>query len=135
MKLAVFGERFAVCKVATVGAEGEAAREALRLGGRFTAWVRTSDELSLVCEERCAPPGARVEGGWRLLRVSGTLDFSQIGVLAALCVPLAEAGVSIFAVSTFDTDYLMFKHDDLARATASLEAAGHDVELAPPAAI
>jgi hypothetical protein len=122
MKLQVFGERFAVCKLASA--------EAPPVGGCFVSWARTPDESSLVCEEQHAPAGARVEGGWRLLRVAGTLDFSQIGVLAALCVPLGEAGVSIFAVSTFDTDYLMFKNDDLDKAIAALAASGHDVAVA-----
>lgn len=56
------------------------------------------------------------------------MDFSMIGVVASLVTPLAEAGISVFVVSTFDTDYLLVKADDLARATAALRAAGHDVD-------
>jgi hypothetical protein len=121
MKLRVADPHFAVCRLPS-GAESPS------IQGSFVALTRTAEELSLVCEERLAPFEAKVEGGWRLLRVSGTLDFSQVGVLAALCVPLAEAGVSIFAISTFDTDYLLLKDSHLDRAIAALGAAGHTFE-------
>lgn len=77
----------------------------------------------MVCLEGEEPKGARAESGWRAFRVAGTLDFALTGVLAALATPLAAAGVSIFAVSTFDTDYVLVK--DLPKARKALEAAGH----------
>jgi hypothetical protein len=65
--------------------------------------------------------------GWRAFRVAGTLDFSLVGILAALSKTLADAGVGIFAISTFDTDYILTKAEDFDRALAALRAAGHDV--------
>jgi hypothetical protein len=121
----VFPQRFAVCRLP----KGADADVVAAVAGEFVAVVRTADEVSVVCEEDQAPPGSRVEGGWRLLRVAGTLDFTQVGVLAALCVPLAEAAISIFAVSTFDTDYLMLKEANLRSAIEALQRAGHDFEV------
>ncbi len=121
----MFPQRFAVCRLP----KGAGADAVAAVAGEFFAVVRTADEVSVVCEEDQAPPGSRVEGGWRLLRVAGTLDFTQVGVLAALCVPLAEAAISIFAVSTFDTDYLMLKEANLRSAIEALQKAGHDFEV------
>src|SRR5262249_12669617 len=70
--------------------------------GAFACVTRTEEELSVVCREEAVPEGVRRESGWRCLRVAGTLDFGAVGVLAALTAPLAAAGVSVFAVSTFD---------------------------------
>ena len=74
------------------------------------------------------PSGVKCERGWRWLRVAGTIGFSAVGVLAALAVPLAEAGVSVSAISTFDTDYLLVKDSDLPAALDALRCAGHLVQ-------
>jgi hypothetical protein len=95
--------------------------------GEFASVTRTAEELSVVCREEAVPQGVRCERGWRCLRVAGTLDFALVGVLVSLVVPLAEAGVAVFAVSTFDTDYLLVKEDDLAKAAEALVAAGHSI--------
>jgi hypothetical protein len=89
------------------------------------AVVRTEAELSVVCADGAVPPGVRAERGFRALAVAGPLDFGLTGVLAALAAPLAEAGVSIFAVSTYDTDHLLVRGERLAEAVAALRAAGH----------
>ncbi len=99
--------------------------------GAFVTVTRTSDELSVICEDAAIPTDVTAERGWRCLRVAGQLDFALTGILASLAVPLAAAGVSIFAVSTFDTDYLLVRADTLDRAVEALRAAGHAVE--PPA--
>ncbi|WP_460446852.1 ACT domain-containing protein [Angustibacter aerolatus] len=97
-------------------------------GGDLWSLTLTSDECSLVCAEP-APDGALHEQpGWRAWRVAGQLDFSLVGVLHALTGPLAAAGVSIFALSTYDTDYLLVPGDAAPTATAALRDAGHDVE-------
>jgi hypothetical protein len=67
----------------------------------------------------------RIEPGWRAIKVAGPLDFSLTGILATLASPLAEAGISLFAVSTYDTDYVLVREVDLGRAQAVLRAAGH----------
>jgi hypothetical protein len=112
--------RFAVCRL-----ERDAAVPPWASAGVFSSITRTPEELSIVCAEEVVPEGLKCERGWRCLRVAGTLDFSVVGVLAALVVPAAEAGVSIFAVSTFDTDYLLVKEKDLSAALEALRAAGH----------
>jgi putative acetyltransferase len=94
----------------------------------FCSITRTLDELSVVCPEDVVPPDVRSEKGWRCLRVAGTIDFSAIGVLASLVAPLAQAGVSVFAISSFDTDYLLVKEDAFAAACAALRDAGHPVD-------
>ena len=97
-------------------------------GKELWAAVRTPQELSVVCEEAGVPEGIRVERGWRALRVEGPLDFSLVGVLSAIASPLAQAGVSLFAISTFDTDYILVKELTLPRAIEALRNAGHIVE-------
>ena len=89
--------------------------------------TRTGDELSIVCCQDQVPNDVIAERGWRCVRVAGTLDFSEVGVLKTLVGPLAEAGISIFAISTFETDYLMVREADLERAVAALTEAGHDI--------
>jgi hypothetical protein len=98
--------------------------------GAFVSVTRTVSELSVVCREDAVPAGVQREGGWWCLRVAGTLDFGLVGVLASLLVPLADAGVSVLCVSTFDTDYLLVKEADLARGIAALQAAGHSIQAA-----
>jgi hypothetical protein len=114
--------RYAVCRLP---AGWPAPAALLAPGPDLRVLARTPDELSLVCPEQDAPAEARVETGWRAFKVAGPLDFSLTGVLASLAAPLAAAGVSIFAVSTFDTDYLLVREASLAQARAALESAGH----------
>ena len=84
-------------------------------------------EFGGVCPEEEVPPGSRVEGGWRWLRVHGPLPFTAIGVLARLSAPLAAAEISIFVVSSFDTDHLLVADDRLPDAIAALRAADFEV--------
>jgi hypothetical protein len=93
--------------------------------GRFTSITRTTGELSVVCAQGLAPAGTTLAAGWRIFQVEGPLDFSLTGILAAIAGPLADAGVSIFALSTFDTDYVMVQEANLAKAAKALRAAGH----------
>jgi uncharacterized protein len=95
----------------------------------FCSLTRTGEELSIVCNQEAVPPDVRAERNWRLLGVQGPLDLSMIGVLAGLTTTLATAGVSIFAISTFDTDYLLLRDDDLHRALEALREAGYAVPL------
>ena len=93
----------------------------------FISLVRTAEELSIVCAEQAVPPGVTCQRGWRGLKVVGPLDFALTGVLASLASPLAEAGVSIFAISTYDTDYLFIREEQLDTAIDALRRAGHAV--------
>lgn len=100
--------------------------------GSFYAVTKTADELSIVCQQVQVPPTVKQESGWRCLKVAGPLDFALIGILANLAQILAEAGISIFAISTFDTDYLLIKADKLAAGVQALRQAGHIVQLDDP---
>lgn len=104
----------------------EAQPPAWAFQGAFSSVSKSSDELSIVCESRLvpSPSTARVEGEWRCLRVEGTLDFALTGILSRIAAPLAAAEISIFAISTFDTDYVMVKARDLDAAKSALSAAG-----------
>jgi hypothetical protein len=88
----------------------------------------TEDELSIVCQCSLIPSHIQAETGWAAIKVQGQLDFSLTGVLAALSGPLAAGGVSIFAISTFDTDYMLVKERDLLQAKMILERNGHSFE-------
>lgn len=118
--------RVSVCQVdrrATVAVPRQA---------RFFSVTRTSEELSVVCDEEHAPDGFEVEAGWRAIKVDGPLAFSVTGVMSSLTGPLAGADVPVFTLSTFDTDYLFVKEERLEEAMAVLTAAGHEF-VEPPA--
>ncbi|MDQ4039828.1 MAG: ACT domain-containing protein [Actinomycetota bacterium] len=89
--------------------------------------TRTPAELSIVCASHLAPEDAEVEEGWSAMVVEGPLDFSLTGILASIADPLASAEISIFAVSTYDTDYVLLKSHQRDAAVRTLEAAGHTV--------
>lgn len=88
----------------------------------FFSITRTKDELSIVCPESKVPTGVKVEKGWRYFKVKGPLDFGLTGILSSLASPLAEAKISIFAISTYDTDYILIKKEYLEKAVKVLEA-------------
>ncbi len=94
----------------------------------FLSVTRTAAELSVVGPAGQVPNGVPVETGWACLEVLGPLAFDLTGVLAGISAPLADAGVPIFVVSTFDTDYVLVRSAHLARAVEALEAAGHQVK-------
>jgi hypothetical protein len=95
--------------------------------GELLALIRTPDELTVVSIAESVPEQIRSETGWRVLRIVGQLDFSLVGILAALTGVLAQAGLAIFALSTFDTDYVLVRELELERAVRALESAGHRV--------
>ena len=73
------------------------------------------------------PQNVKAEPGWACLKLDGPFPFSQAGVLASFILPLAEHAVPIFAISSFDTDYVLVKHDDLSGALEALKDAGHEL--------
>ena len=109
-------------------------------GAPLPAWVgwqdplvsvtRTAEELSIVCPAVRVPGDVRAERGWRAFKVEGPLDFALTGILARLSTCLADAGISLFAVSTFDTDFLLVREAQFDAASAVL---ARDFELAPGA--
>lgn len=98
------------------------------LSAPFTFTGATDEENSLVCPSSCVPANAlEREDGWRALRIEGTLDFSLVGILAPLATLLANAHIGIFAISTFNTDYVLVKDADFAQACILLADAGYSV--------
>lgn len=92
----------------------------------FWCAMRTNEELSIVIAEEKARPTWKAEKGWRCIKVSGPLDFSLTGILASIANPLGREGISIFAISTYNTDYILVRADDLEKAVLTLAAAGFD---------
>jgi uncharacterized protein len=122
LTLELLSGRYAVCRLEPASPLPDWAQ------GSFVSVTRTEAELSVVCPQEAVPAGVRAEPGWRSLRVKGPLGFGMTGILASLAGPLASSGVSIFVVSTYDTDYVMVQERDLARAAHALERAGHALE-------
>lgn len=122
LELSLLPERFAISRL---GADSPIPAWATQ--GSFFSVTRTGDELSIVTELSCVPPSVKSQPGWRVLKVHGPFVLSEIGVLAALAAPLADAKISLFAISTFDTDYLLVASETLLAAIAALEQAGHTI--------
>ncbi|MEW6208421.1 MAG: ACT domain-containing protein [Acidobacteriota bacterium] len=120
LTLSVLDGAFAICRL---DAQEPLPEWAMR--GDFFSITRAAHEISIVCAQSVVPEGVRCEREWRCLRVEGPLDFSLTGILNSLTAPLAAAGISIFAISTFDTDYLLVKEKDLERTIENLVTAGH----------
>lgn len=120
-RLKVIGKEFSVCKVADCSQ--------IDLDAEFVFIGKTDEEMSVVCETSLAPSNAiEREDGWRCFRIEGTLDFSLVGILAKVSALLAEAGIGIFAISTYNTDYILTKAENIIRALQVLEANGYTIQ-------
>jgi len=97
-------------------------------GSKFYCVVRTDEELSIVCDSSIELVGSERNGGWSCLKVLGPLDFSLSGVLSGISSVMASSSISIFAISTFDTDYILVKFEELENAVRALREAGYEVE-------
>jgi len=113
---------YAICRLSPA-----ATAPAWAAGGAFSSITRTATELSIVCASDDVPADVHAQRGYRAVAVRGPLDFSLIGVVAQLSTTLAAAAISIFVVSTYDTDYVLVRDADLDRAAAALRDAGHTV--------
>lgn len=123
MKLKLFAEEYAVCR--------------LNNDSKIPTWIdkknfysitKTEDELSIVCSNNNIPSDVKSEKEWRILKILGPLDFSLIGILSKLSGLLAENKISIFAISTYDTDYILIKEKDIKNACKILNCNGYEVE-------
>ena len=123
LTLTLLSDTFAVCRLGAGAVVPDWAWT-----GEVACVTRTRDELSIVCRADLVPENVRREAGWRCLKVKGPLDFSLTGVFARIAQPLADAGISLFAVMTYDTDYVMVKEERLRAAAGALMAAGHTVQ-------
>lgn len=122
LTLSIIPGRYAVCRL---DADAQIPPDVLQ--NPFFAVTRTRDELSILLPEEDAAPGWQAEKGWRIIKVLGPLDFSLTGILVSIAAPLAEAGISIFAISTFDTDYILVKETVLPQAAETLQASGFHI--------
>jgi uncharacterized protein len=93
----------------------------------FSSITRTADGLSIVCPADQAPQNGKCESPWTCFKLQGPFSFTLTGVLASFLDPLAQRGVPIFAISTFDTDYVLVKEEHVAAALETLQAAGHEL--------
>ncbi len=123
LPLVVLAETVAVCRLPA----GSPLPEWIGAAASFLTVSRTPEELSITADQRAIPGDVKCERDYRPIRVRGTLPPDLVGILVAIANPLAEAKISIFAISTYDTDYVLVKAHDLERAVAALERAGHQV--------
>lgn len=120
MELQLLPQQFAVCQLTTL--------TQVDWQAPYCFLAKTETELSLVCPENNLPEQTlKCERGWRALKISGTLDFGLVGILAEIAGLLAEQQISIFAVSTYDTDYILLKAAALSNALSALRTHGYNI--------
>ena len=120
MQLKILPGGLSVCRLPST--------DGIDLSAGFYFIGRTDEEISLVCRTECVPENTeKREDGWRAFRIEGTLDFSLVGILSKISGILAESGIGIFAVSTYNTDYIIVKAEQLDRAVRALETAGYGI--------
>lgn len=122
LTLSVLEPLFAVCKI-----KGSQLLPEWATKGEFWTISKTSDEVSIVCDQNFIPPEVTAEKNWRAIKVLGPLDFSLTGILSSIANPLAENKISIFAISTFDTDYILIKQSELNNAVNILSKSGFKI--------
>lgn len=122
LTLALLPERLAIGRL-----PGDSPCPEWAVESSFCAVTRTPEELSIVCREDVIPKGISSDRGWRALKIEGPLELSDIGIVLSLAEPLAEAGVSIFVVSTYETDYTLVRESQLETARTALSKQGHTV--------
>lgn len=126
LELSLLSGSFAICRLAA-----DSAIPAWATQSTFFSVTRTAGELSVVCPSGAVPTNTKSHSGWRAFKVHGPFALSETGVLAALAAPLADARISLFMISTFDTDYLLVDANQLRSAIQTLERAGHKIHESP----
>lgn len=122
LKLKLLKDKYGVCRINNTESIPEWAKSL-----EFSSITRTKEELSIVCAQYDIPDDIQCEKDWRILKIAGPLDFSLVGILAFISTILADCDVSIFAISTYDTDYILVKEKYLSKAIESLEQKGYEV--------
>ena len=122
LTLSLIPRSFAVCRLSP---DSEIPQWAIR--SAFYSVMKTPEELTVVCVEGNVPEGVKSEREWKVLQIEGSFDFSLTGIISSLAYPLAKADISIFVLSTYDTDCIMVKQNSLKKAISVLTAAGHRV--------
>lgn len=122
MKIKRIDGRFSVCKIENI--------EDVDMKSDFFFLSKTDEELSLVCRTECVPANILIQDdGWKAFRIEGTLDFSLIGILSKISTLLAENKIGIFAVSTYNTDYILTKTENYENALTVLMQAGYEITI------
>lgn len=120
MELEILNKEFAVCKLQGV--------ENINLNDEYCFIGKTDEEISLVCEESSIPSDCiECEKGWKAFKIKGTLDFALMGILAKIATLLAENNISIFAISTYNTDYILVKKDSFRNAITVMKENNYKV--------
>jgi hypothetical protein len=122
LRLVELPETFAICRLSL-----NSELQMWFLSDPFFAMVRSDDALTIVCSQEKVPLEVQQERGWRALKIEGIFDFTETGILESVLKPLAEAQVGIFAISSFETDYVMVKEENFEVARRALEGVGHAV--------
>ncbi|MEN1761345.1 ACT domain-containing protein [Anoxynatronum sibiricum] len=122
LTMIVMNETYGVCRLDNNQPVPEWAKNS-----RFYSITRTFEELSIVCSQEIIPDDVKCEKDWRMLKVEGPLDFSLIGILSSISTVLAQSKISIFAISTFDTDYILLKNKDFDNAIEALSNEGYEI--------
>jgi hypothetical protein len=122
LTLKLLNERYSVCKL-----DKNTTIPIWPMKGNFFSITKTEDELSIVCLQENIPDDIKCEKDWRILKVEGPLDFSLVGILASISSLMAEAQISIFALSTYDTDYILVKENKIEAAINTLSKNNYHV--------
>lgn len=122
MDIKIINQNFSVCKVKDLSQ--------IDYSDKFCFIGKTDEELSLVCSTKLVPKNAiECDNGWKAFRIQGILDFSLIGILSKISVLLAENKIGIFAVSTYNTDYILTKEENFEKAINVLKDKGYNIIL------
>ena len=122
LKLSLLEDFFGICVFESNASISEWAGTA-----SFCSITRTEKKLTVVCPQNIIPADIEHERDWRCFRIDGSFDLNQIGVISSLAAPLAQAGISIFVVSSYDTDYILVKEEKVEQAIAVLSGDGHSI--------
>lgn len=122
LTLTVLEKNYAICKLPPTAVIPDWAHQ-----GEFYSVTKTADELSIVCSQEYVGDIKDIDKGWRIFKIEGKLDFSLLGIIASLSSVLAKEGVSVLVISTFDTDYILVKEDNLEKSINLLVQARHTV--------
>ncbi len=123
LTLIILRETFAICRL-----DRDAPVPTWPFQGGLFSITRTKDELSIVCPQINVPKGTLCNQGWSCLKVKGPLDLSSTGILSSIANTLEKEGISLFSISTYDTDYVLVKERDLEKAIFALTEAGQQIQ-------
>jgi len=122
VQLFVLPEKMAICKL-------DAKEQVPAWAEKAFSITRSDEELSIVCEAKEVPETITQSKHWVMLKIAGPLDFNLVGILASIAVPLAKVDISIFVLSTFDTDYILVKEEKREESIQALREAGFTMSL------